>query len=137
MRGPGRRVTGPVRWCPGIIILLFLLGTPTIGPAQDRGVPWSHLNPGEQQVLKRYSDRWNTLSPNRQEHLHRAAREWIHMDPQQRERIRIRYERFRPPAEQERLRHTHRWYRNLPPDQREDLKRRWRNRSSPRQPGRR
>ena len=138
-RDPGGIGRDPVRRCLGIITLLFFLGIPATGLAQDAGVPWSNLNPEEQQVLRRYSDRWDTLSPNQQERLQRGAREWIHMDPQQRERIRTRYERFRqlPPAEQERLRRTHRWYRNLPPDQRENLKRRWQNSPSRQHPRRR
>lgn len=137
--GPGRIVICPVRCCLGIITLLFLLDVPAIGLAQDRGVPWSNLNPEEQQVLRPYSEHWNSLGPNQQERLQRGAREWIHMDPRERERIRARYERFRqlPPDEQERLRRTQRWYRSLPPDQRESLKRRWQNRQPRQRPGRR
>jgi hypothetical protein len=127
----------------GAMALLVGLG----GQAAAGQLPWNHLEPEEQQVLRGFREKWDGLDTARQLQLRRGAQRWSAMSPEQRneavgklerlrklpaaerEQLKQRYRQFSdlPPQEQERVRKGVQRYRQLPEEKQQELRRQWRS----------
>src|SRR6188768_782355 len=120
-------------WCLLAMGPLLIAVPVTAAEPVAQAIPWSSLNPAQQQTLSQFEPRWSQLPPERQLALSRGADRWGSMNDAQRERARDRFQRWRqlpeprrqrareswnqfqrlPPAEQARLREDFREFRQL------------------------